>query len=613
MRLLVVCLLLAMQFSTAQNSVLFGRVSTAELRETKDSVFGDIAAKVIYKRFKLDYGSNVEIHERIKIYNKEGLEYSNWEILYDDISNLQAYTYNLENGVIEKTHVTKESIFKENLYGDYEVTKITFPNVKEGAVIELKYTINIGRWSSVAIQKQIPIKSFRLVIQNAQKWMDFKQNPNFPLELVQEENDNDNLVVFTGKDIPAIKSAPYVNNLDNYKGKLYIRVRNEKDEENWGKLTNELNRAFWFGRRFNSKPFLKKEVEKIIEDRTDSLDMAKDLFAYVKDRMEYNNGYGLGSYDLKDLYKAKKGDKSDINMLLTYILRWAGFKADPMIVACKHKGEVLFAEMRSYNATLSALQIGEQFYLLDASETYGKFGQIPIDLMNGYGLIVRKDGTSISYPTISTQLSVSRSSLSVELDIENNVVKGSVMNQFTDYLAWSYRDTSEDEEAETISEALEEGYDLLAIENFTEKDIEDPNKPVVISYDFSYENAIEEINGDVYVAPFLFLGQTENDFTEEERRYPVDIEYPYLENYSINFTIPEGYKVVSLPKGKRISIEDEVGSLVYICSASDTNIQVGLTVKLNYAMIPVEYYGALQSLFSEYVEISKSKIVLTKL
>ena len=613
MRVVVACLLFAMQLSTAQDSVMFGRVSTAELRETKDSVFGDIAAKVIYKQFKLDYGSNVEIHERIKIYNKEGLEYSNWEILYDDISHLQAYTYNLENGVIEKTHVTKESIFKENLYGDYEVTKITFPNVKEGSVIELKYIINIGRWSSVSIQKQIPIKNFRLVIQNAQTWMDFKQNPNFPLELVEEENENKRLVVFTGKDIPAIKSAPYVNNLDNYKGKLYIRFRNEKEEEKWGKLTNELNGAFWFGRRFNSKPFLKKEVEKLIENRTDSLEMAKDIFSYVKDRMEYINGYGLGSYNLKDVYKAKKGDKSDINMLLTYILRWAGFKADPMVVACKHKGEVLFAEVRSYNATLSAVQIGNQFYLLDASEKYGKFGLIPVDLMNGYGLIVRKDGTSVSYPTISSQLSVSRSRLDVELDVNNNVVTGSVMNQFTDHLAWSYRNTAEDEESKTISEALETGYDLLAIDNFTEKDIEDPNKPVVISYDFSYENAIEEINGDLYVAPFLFLGQTENDFTEEERRYPLDLEYPYLENYSINFSIPEGYEVTSLPAGKRISIEDEVGSLVYICSASESNIQVGLTVKLNYGMIPAEYYGALQSLFSEYVEISKSKIVLTKI
>jgi len=590
----------------------FGRVSTAELAETSDSVFGDVAAKVIYQRIKLDYGSDIEIHERVKIYNKEGFEHSNWEIIFDDISHLKAYTYNLENGVIQKTQVTKESIFRENVYGDYEITKITFPNVKEGSVIELSYKVDIGRLSVLPIQKRIPIKNFRFVVQNVQRWMEFKQNPNFPLQLVEEEQGKKKVVVYTGKDVPPIEDAPNVNNMDNYKGKLYIKYKNENEDEKWGRLTNSFNRAFWFGQRLKEKPFFKNDINDIIKDRTDSLAMAKDIYTFVKNRMVYNGEYGLGSYGLKEVYKTKNGDKADINLLLTFILRWAGFKANPMVIGCKHKGEVLFAEIRSFNATVSALQLGDDFYLLDASERFGNFGQIPVDLMNGYGLIIRDDGTSISYPTETRALSVSRSSISAVLDVDTNTINGTSKSQFTNYLAWEYRTEAEEEDTENIADALESGYDLLTINNFTEEDIDDSERPVVISYDFSYEDAFEEINGDLYVAPFLFLGKTENEFNEEKRLYPIDIEYPYLENYSINFVIPEGYQVMSLPEGKKVTIENEIGSLVYICSASETNIQVGLTVKLNYSLIPAEYYEGLRSLFAEYVEIAKSKIVLTK-
>jgi len=341
--------------------------------------------------------------------------------------------------------------------------------------------------------------------------------------------------------------------------------------------------------------------------------LAKSVYGFLQNRMVYNGKYSIATYDLKDNYKTKNGDKADINMLLTLMLREAGFEANPMVIGCKHKGEVLFAEVSSFNALVCALQLGDEFYLLDASEQNAKFGQIPVDLMNGYGLIVRDDGTSISYPTETKTHSMSRAIVNVELDPETYVVRGSLKNQLTDYLAWEYRDASKDKDRENLVEALEAGYNLLSIDNFAEKDIDNETKPVVLSYDFTYEDAVEDINGQLYVAPFLFFGETENEFDEEERQYPIDVEYPYSQSYNISFSVPEGYEVSSLPEGKKISIEDGIGSLTYNSSLVGRKIQIGLTVKINYAMIPVDYYRGLKTLYSEFVEISKSKIVLSKL
>ena len=606
-------LLISMMSTTAvAQSFQFGQVSTNELSESMDSVFNAISAKVIYKKITIDYWNELEIHERVKIYNEDGFEYSNWEIYSDDITHLQAFTYNLKDDVIQKTHVTKENIIKENVFGDYEITKITFPNVRKGSVIEIKYKLDRGRLEEVPIQVGLPVRNFKLVVKNVGKWMEFKQNPNFHIELDKEVSADEKEVVFTGKDIPPQKDAPFVNNLDNYSGKLFIKNSNVKEDEEWGKLTGRLNRAFWFGQQLDVKPFYKRDIQKIIKHKSDSLQIAKSIYNYVRQYMEYNGMYSIGSYDLKDVYKSKVGNKASINLILTSMLRFAGFEANPMIIGCKHQGEVMFAELSSFNVTICALQIGEEFYLLDASEKYAKFGMIPLDLINGYGLIIRDDGTSISYPTRTNMLSASKSIINAEINTQDNSVKGVVKNQLSNYFSWEYREALQDESEESAEEALESGFNFLQIDNFTEKDAENVDEPVVISYDFLYEEAVEEIGGDLYIEPFLFYGVTENLFNEEERLYPLDIEHPFLESYSVNFRIPEGYKVENLPTGKNVIIEDDIGFLKFNSTATNSNIQLSLNVSINYSLIPTVYYQALKALYNEYVRISKSKIVLSK-
>ncbi len=53
-----------------------------------------------------------------------------------------ALTYNLVNGKIEKTKLKSEGEFNEQVLNKFRSRKkITMPNVKEGSVLEYKYTI----------------------------------------------------------------------------------------------------------------------------------------------------------------------------------------------------------------------------------------------------------------------------------------------------------------------------------------------------------------------------------------------------------------------------------------------------------------------------------------
>ena len=58
------------------------------------------------------------------------------------MDKLRAVTYNLENGKVVETKLdVKSNVFKDKIDKNRVVKKFTFPNVKEGSIIEFEYTL----------------------------------------------------------------------------------------------------------------------------------------------------------------------------------------------------------------------------------------------------------------------------------------------------------------------------------------------------------------------------------------------------------------------------------------------------------------------------------------
>lgn len=87
-------------------------------------------------------------HLRIKIIDNNGFQWADVSIpIYhtsrdkEVISKLNAFTYTLENGEIEKTKLTKDMIFTEEVDKNWEQIKFSMPDIKEGSVFEVEYAI----------------------------------------------------------------------------------------------------------------------------------------------------------------------------------------------------------------------------------------------------------------------------------------------------------------------------------------------------------------------------------------------------------------------------------------------------------------------------------------
>lgn len=179
LRLITLIVLLTIYFnSIAQKPpIKLGNVTKQEIEMTVYEPDPDADAVVLCDygilSFKFNLGENQWENNlkricRIKIFNDDGYKWATEQVyLYDDnrieqsISQIKGYTYNIENGKVVKTKLSKDNIFSEKSSKFYKRAKFTLPNVKEGSVIEFSYSVNsnylsvLDKWQ---FQKSIPVK-----------------------------------------------------------------------------------------------------------------------------------------------------------------------------------------------------------------------------------------------------------------------------------------------------------------------------------------------------------------------------------------------------------------------------------------------------------------------
>jgi SHS2 domain-containing protein len=124
-----------------------------ELSKTKSTIKEDAPAEILYSSISnliINGQLETKVFKRIKIYNKEkSSQYLDVEIpLYEGngereyVSGLKAVTYNLENDKVVSSKVEKDAKFKSKEQKNQVIQKFTFPNVKDGSIIEYQYQVN---------------------------------------------------------------------------------------------------------------------------------------------------------------------------------------------------------------------------------------------------------------------------------------------------------------------------------------------------------------------------------------------------------------------------------------------------------------------------------------
>lgn len=567
----------------------------------------------------------------------------------ETFEDFEATTYNVENGAIVETKLDKNAVFKEKYNRTRTIRKFTFANIKEGSIIEYKYTIKSPFYShlrSWAFQGKYPVlwSQYHVVIPHIFMYYPVQQGfLKYTIDSIKGIFKSYNIIesggasqstshisisgmanykVWAIKDIPAFKKENFTSSSENYFSKIDFQLHSIKVSENsptqqiiktWVEtIAKVLDSEDYKSVLEDNDNWMDDDIKRLIKEGSD-LDKAKSIFAFVR------NNFTCTSHDaslklsesLKKIYQNRKGTVTDINLVLTAMLNHAGFDVHPVMLSTRDNGRVTegTAILDQYNYVIARLKIDSTYYLLDASISKLGFGKLPEDCYNTSARVI--DKLPILIPMNTDDLKEQKFTTVFIINEDNGETNGSITSNLGYYESLHLREQLNTKKIDEFFKEVAKGYPSeITIKNLVLDSLPDVDEPLKMSYDIKLNFNDEDI---IYFNPLLSEAIKQNPFTSAERLYPVEMSYKPNEVFTLNMEIPKGYKVDELPKSTRVKLNENEGMFEYIISNDGNRIQLRSKIVLEKANFMPDDYETLRNFYGFIVKKHAEQIVFKKI
>jgi CRISPR/Cas system-associated exonuclease Cas4 (RecB family) len=667
--LTIVAVLCFLNTATAQN-YKFGKVSKEEILQKEHPTDPTANAAILYREIhtEFQYTNNdgfymvTDVFERVKIYNKEGFDWASKEVeLYqgsssskDEIIGLKAYTYYLDgNNKIEEVKLKNDGVFEEKTTKYIHKVKFTMPDVREGCVIEYKYSIKspfISNIDEFRLQEIIPVENIEIrfaspeyfIFKTHQKgWVPYQVDKNSrdrTIALANSRSEYDRYGNMTSKggardlkfkediytinltNVPAMKEESFAGNIDNYSTGLKFELSYvdfpgstmKTYSTTWEDVSKGIYKVDSFGNELEKDNYFEDDLNNLLSGVSNPEEKVAKIFSFVLHKMTWNRYTGYYTNEgVKEAYKKGSGNVADINLMLIAMLRKANLNANPVLVSTKDNGMPLFPTRNGFNYVIAAVEFPQGTLLLDATSKDAEIGVLRPSIMNWQGRLILKDGSS-SWVPLSPQKHAVKSAM-VNVDINSDLsVTGASKSRFTGNYALKYRTKYKSLNADATRKALEKDANQAELSEIKFENLSTLGEPVALEYDFETFGSVEDVAGKLYFSPLVFMATKESPFKPEIRLYPIDFGYPMKDRYIVNISLPEGYKVESLPENAMYNLGADIGSYRYLISQVGNKIQLSVEFSINKSYVAAEEYGNLKKFFELLIAKENEKVVLSK-
>ena len=655
-RLLLPFLLLFCVTSQAQtNGFQFGITTNKSQLEMKVYEKDTTANAVVLQEFgesriddENDFNLLHDYHVKIKILNSKGFDQANISVpLYkqngktEKVYKIEASTFNLVNGKIEESKFDSRKTFTENKSKYLDVLKFTLPNIREGSVIEVRYTLEspfIFNFKTWEFQSDIPKI-------HSEYWAKIPGNYHYnmtlrgPHKLTRQDSDiikdcfipgggnkaDCAIYKYAMENIPAFVEEDYMTAKSNFLAAVFFELkevhhfdgRKVKITKDWKDVDLELRTDAKFGAQLRKgKDVFRAHLPTLLAAETDSLKKAQKIFDFIKGWYKWNDTYGKYSeFGIKKAFESKTGNVGDINLSLIAALNMAGFKAEPVILSTRENGLPIDIHpvISDFNYVVAKVNIDAKSYLLDATDPFVSFGMVPVRCLNGKGRVIPDKGLSywLDIKPTEKQKQITYMDLSLQKD---GSFKGKVINSSAGYEALQERKRiSSYNNHEEYIESLDEKWNKIKIVKYDIGNLETLDKALSQSFEVEIEG-FENLNKNkLFLNPFFLENWDKNPFTSKERFYPVDLGAPIETILTMNLEYPTDFELASLPAAVTLALPNGGGRFLFsVQQISNNKLVLNSSIALNKAIYSPEEYQYLKELFSRIVQSYKTNLVFNK-
>lgn len=608
-----------------------------ELGTTKFSFDSDIGGMRILHNY----------HVKIKIFKKEGFDVANVVVpLYksgidrnqeEAISQIRASTFNLEDGIMVESKMNEKTVFREEKSKYVTLAKFTLPNLKEGSVIEYEYTIespylfNFRTWN---FQSEYPKQTstyiayipanyrYNVSLRGFYQLTETKSELSSACLRVAGKDMDCSKMIYTMKNLPAFIEEDYMTASSNYKSAVYFELSevfylngsNQKYTKSWSDVDNELTSNRDFGGQMKRKEVFKTIIPTIVSNGDSDLQKAKKIFEYIKKQVKWNNYYGKYSEtSVKEVIEKRSGNVADVNFALISALAAADFDVEAVILSTRENGTVnkLYPIISDFNYVVAKVNIGNESYLLDATDPLVPFGLLPLRCINDQGRVINLKKPSYWIDLKASKKSHTSHSLIGKIS-EDGKISGTLTNLSMGYDAINARKeikkyTSIDEYVEKLDEKLNN----VKIKNFKISNLDSVESALIEEFEIEINTGNTGDHRQVF-NPFLINPLRKNPFKLKERNYPVDLGAAREERTSIRIVLPTDFSVKERPKDFSLALPHQGGRYILQTTTNENEFTLNQLFTLNKAIYTSEEYHYLKEFFNQIIQRQNNDIMIVK-
>ncbi|MBW0176552.1 DUF3857 domain-containing protein [Sediminibacterium sp.] len=659
---LLTCLLVNRSFGQARQYTQFGKVNLTEFdiqSTTSDTstpaiVLSDVGVSEFEGNGNGNFTLVFKHHKRILIKNRLGFDAATIFIsLYngenssstEKLEDFEAYTYTRENGRISETKGKKDAVIQEKVNRERVLRKFTFPNIKEGCIIEFRYKVKspfYNRLRSWNFQSEYPTlwSEYKVVIpplfdyiSSTYGYLDYTVNElsyvpktytiRDPISKMQDNNvftvSGEALVnVWAVKDAPPFLAEPFVYSNLNHIKRIQFQLKSinysatstTKVIKDWSETAKDLLKDPDFGAQLEEdNNWLNEIVGKM--NKQGELEASRSIYEFIRDRFvctDFDSKWL--SQSLKKTFETKTGTAADLNMLLVAMLRKAGLQSTPFIVSTRENGFVNqnYALPAQFNYTLCRVRINGQYYILDGAHKKLGFGDIPVYCYNGMGRII--DNTALPV-VLSPDLLQENKYTNIKIANDDRSMRATIKIVYGKIESFQLRNKiTSGKEEEIVRQILTNTPSDFKLLSFSFDSLDQFEKPLQLHIEMNYTTDPDA--SVLYFNPILLNEWTKNPFISTQRNYSVELPYKFKEEYQIEIAIPKGYKIEEVPSSSKLNMNGNDIRYEYTTRKDSQSVAISNLINASRIIFQKTEYNALRTFFMNIVKKNGEQLVFKK-
>ncbi len=607
------------------------------------------AAVVLYEQghyYYKDVGGSFflykEVYKKIKVFNAQQADLGVIDIpIYtseDSSEMINGFRAQVHNGKM-RTILSEDAVFVTRDADIGPVFRMIMPNVQDGSIIEYAYRIksnalfNLDSWyfqdEIPKIYSELIVKipseiRFRNIVYGSQA-LDTNRN-ELTNDCLQTDYNRRTIScpisLYAMRDIPAFKDENYMLSAKNYLSRIEFEPKEFSTPAGWTKKMKfsttwkDVDKLFkkgdLIGNQLSKSNYFKRNLPESILLINNPLEKAKAIYTFIQDHYTWNGDYYSSETQVKDAFDSKKGSIPEINISLINALNAAGFDAKLLLLSTRENGLPTqdYPIVTKFNYTVAYLKIDDSIFLLDATDKQAAFGIIPFRALNVQGRVMDFDEGSFWTPIEPFTKNIHFTNAQVSASINGNFI-GKVSEANYGYISLEKRTELAATNVEDYKKEKANIGSSIDIENYEIENIEAIEEPLKATYDVIIEPEI--VGNKTLLYPFFIDSYiSENPFNLNERKYAIDLGFPFTNTYIISLDLGEIYSVENLPDSRTVKLPNDDGELTVTYSQENGKINIRLNFKMNSYRFRPEAYESLKELFSTLIQVLKSEPITLK-